>query len=147
MSEYVLVRQESLYKPPDNVSLEVGGKFDFFPQFNAFALTPFHQALIEPLAVGWHAVKVSPFKKGDVVVVLGGGPIGLSVIQALKAKGPAKLIVSEVAEVGKSFATHFGATHIIDPLQEDFVARVRALSDGRGADVIFDAAGIQSAVD
>ncbi|CAN8100709.1 unnamed protein product [Discula destructiva] len=113
---------------PDNISLEVG-------------------ALIEPLAVGWHAVSISPFKEGDSVLVLGGGPIGLSTVQALISRGCKNIIVSEVAKGRREFATQFGAHHVFNPLDVDVVTEVEHLTGGLGADVGFDCAGVQSAVD
>ncbi|KAI9718649.1 MAG: hypothetical protein M1828_006657 [Chrysothrix sp. TS-e1954] len=128
LSEHVVIPWTSLYKLPDNVPMEVG-------------------ALIEPLAVGWHAVKSSPIKRGDDVLVLGGGPIGLSVIQALHAQGAKQIIVSEMAQKRMEFAKHFGANTIIDPTKEDVVAKCRELTNGRGVHVVFDAAGVQKALD
>ncbi|KAH7324769.1 hypothetical protein B0I35DRAFT_349553 [Stachybotrys elegans] len=113
---------------PDNVPLEVG-------------------ALIEPLAVGWHAVDISPWRDNDSVLVLGGGPIGLAVIQVLKGRGCKNIIVSEVSGRRREFALNFGAHHAIDPVSEDLVKRVKDLTNGLGADVAFDAAGVQVAVD
>ncbi|KAL9024293.1 MAG: hypothetical protein Q9196_006621 [Gyalolechia fulgens] len=104
-------------------------------------------ALIEPLAVAWHSVKISPLKKGDKVLVLGGGPIGLAVIQCLKAKGAETIIASEVSPRRKDFAKEFGAHHVLDPAEDDIVARVREICGGVGADVAFDAAGAQAALD
>lgn len=119
----------SAVKPlPDGVPLDVG-------------------ALVEPLAVGWHSVSVSPFRPGDAALVLGGGPIGLSVIQALVSKGCTNIIVSEVARRRREFATEFGAHHVIDPAAADVVAEVERLTGGLGADVGFDCAGVQAAVD
>jgi len=115
-------------KLPENVSLELG-------------------ALIEPLAVGWHAVKISPYKDGDSVLVLGGGPIGLSVVQALIGKGCKNIIVSEVSKRRRQFATDFGAHHTIDPTKTDVVEEVARLTSGQGADVAFDAAGVQVGLD
>ncbi len=103
-------------------------------------------ALVEPLAVAWHAVKISPFKQGDSVLILGGGPIGLAVIQALQAKGAGQIIVSEVAPRRKEFAKEFGAHYVLDPTKEDIVARVRELCDGQGAHLAFDATGVQVGV-
>ncbi|KIW34205.1 chlorophyll synthesis pathway protein BchC [Cladophialophora immunda] len=124
-----MVVPESCVKPlPDNIPLEVG-------------------ALIEPLAVGWHAVDISPYKEGDSVLVLGGGPIGLAVVQALVGKGCKNIIVSEVSGRRREFATQFGAHHVIDPVKADVVAEVEKLTNGEGADVGFDAAGVQVAVD
>jgi threonine dehydrogenase-like Zn-dependent dehydrogenase len=124
-----MVVPESCVKPlPDNISLEVG-------------------ALIEPLAVGWHAVDISPYKPGDSVLVLGGGPIGLAVVQALVGKQCKNIIVSEVSGRRRQFATQFGAHHVVDPTSVDVVAEVEKLTGGEGADVGFDAAGVQVAVD
>ncbi|KIW97949.1 chlorophyll synthesis pathway protein BchC [Cladophialophora bantiana CBS 173.52] len=124
-----MVVPESCVKPlPDNIPLEVG-------------------ALIEPLAVGWHAVDISPYKEGDSVLVLGGGPIGLAVVQALVGKGCKNIIVSEVSGRRREFAKQFGAHHVIDPLKVDVVEEVERLTNGEGADVGFDAAGVQVAVD
>lgn len=104
-------------------------------------------ALVEPLAVAWHAVNVSPYKQGDKVLILGGGPIGLCVIQALKARGADMIIVSEPAAQRKEFANQFGATHVIDPIKEDLVKICRELCDGQGPHVVFDAAGVQAGLD
>ena len=104
-------------------------------------------ALVEPLAVAWHAVNVSPYKKGDSVLILGGGPIGLAVIQSLKARGAEKIIVSEVAPRRKEFAKQFGAHYVLDPTKDDIVARVREICDGQGAHLAFDAAGVQAGLD
>ena len=97
--------------------------------------------------MAWHAVNTSPFKKGDSVLILGGGPIGLAVIQALRAKGAEKIIVSEMAPRRKEFAKRFGAHHVLDPSKDDIVARVKELCEGRGVNVAFDAAGVQAGLD
>jgi threonine dehydrogenase-like Zn-dependent dehydrogenase len=102
---------------------------------------------VEPLAVAWHAVNLSPFKEGDSVLVLGGGPIGLAVVQSLKARGAGKIIVSEPAPRRREFAKQFGAHHVLDPVSEDITAKVLELCDGRGANIAFDAAGVQAGVD
>ena len=104
-------------------------------------------ALVEPLAVAWHAVNISPLKSGDSVLVLGGGPIGLAVIQALKIKGAEKIIVSEMAPKRKEFAKYFGADFVLDPSKDDIVARVREICDGKGAHIAFDCAGVQAGLD
>lgn len=115
------------------------------PRFQTNDSSPI--ALIEPLAVAWHAVNMSPYKKGDSVLILGGGPIGLAVVQTLKVKGCDKIIVSEVAPRRKEFAKQFGAHYVLDPTKDDIVARVREICDGQGANVAFDAAGVQAGLD
>ena len=102
---------------------------------------------MEPLSVAWHAVNISPYKQGDSVLVLGGGPIGLAVVQSLKAKGAQKIIVSEIAPRRKEFAKQFGAHYVLDPTKDDIVARVREICDGQGANLAFDAAGVQAGLD
>lgn len=104
-------------------------------------------ALVEPIAVAWHAINISPFKEGDSVLILGGGPIGLAVIQCLIAKGAKKIIVSEMASRRKEFAKQFGAHYVLDPSKDDIVARVREICEGQGANVAFDAAGVQPGLD
>jgi len=128
LADHIVVPTSTLYHLPDNVPLEIG-------------------ALVEPLAVGWHAVKISPFKKGDVVLILGGGPIGISTILALKAKGCDRIIVSEVSRKRQEFAKTFGADYIIDPTKEDIPKRCKELSDGKGVHIVYDCAGVQSALD
>ena len=97
--------------------------------------------------MGWHAVNTSPLAQGDSVLVLGGGPIGLAVVQALKAKGASNVIVSEVAERRRHFAKHFGADYVLDPTKDDIVSSVREICGGKGADVAFDCAGVQAGLD
>lgn len=128
LAEHIVVPESALYHLPANVSLEIG-------------------ALVEPLAVGWHAVKISPFTAGMSCLVLGGGPIGISTILALKAKGCENIIVSEVSKKRQEFARKFGAHHIIDPTSMDIVKKTRELTDGKGAHIVFDCAGVQKALD
>lgn len=128
LCESTVVPQSAVKKLPDNVSLEVG-------------------ALVEPLSVGWHSVDMSPYKPGDSALVLGGGPIGLAVIQVLRGRGCENIIVSEVSGKRRAFAEQFGAHHTVDPVNEDIVARVLELTGGDGVDVAYDAAGVQVAVD
>jgi threonine dehydrogenase-like Zn-dependent dehydrogenase len=86
MSELTSVPAHYIKKLPKEMPLEVG-------------------ALVEPIAVAWHAVSNSPFKKGDAVLVLGGGPIGLAVILALLAKGCDNIITAEVSHTRKPGST------------------------------------------
>lgn len=97
--------------------------------------------------MGWHAVKISPFKAGDAVLILGGGPIGISVIQALKARGAEKIIVSEVSTRRREFAKKFGAHYVLNPTKEDVVKRCRELCDNQGVHVVYDCAGVQAGLD
>lgn len=104
-------------------------------------------ALIEPLSVAWHAVSSSPFRPTDSVLVLGCGPIGLSLIQVLAARGARTIISSEVDPQRKALARQFGAHHVLDPSEGDIVEECIAICDGHGVDVVFDAAGVQAGLD
>jgi (R,R)-butanediol dehydrogenase / meso-butanediol dehydrogenase / diacetyl reductase len=101
-------------------------------------------ALIEPLAVAYHAVKLSGAAPGHTALVFGAGPIGLVTTAALKAAGVSQVLVVEPAEVRKAKAPVAGADHVIDPTGTDVVAEVTELTKGRGADVSFECAGIDA---
>lgn len=104
-------------------------------------------ALIEPLAVGHHAVRRSGASAGDVALVTGGGPIGLLTAAVLKAEG-VTVVMSELSALRRQKALETGvADHVFDPLKTDVVAQVRDLTGGRGADVGFECTSVQPALD
>ncbi|EFX04995.1 allantoate permease [Grosmannia clavigera kw1407] len=128
LSEAVCVSATHVFPLPDNLSLEEG-------------------ALVEPLSVSWHAVSAAPeIGPESVVLVLGGGPIGLAAVLCLKAKGVKTIVVSEIAATRQAFAAQFGADRIVNPIEEDVVQVVLALSEGRGADAVFDCAGVPASI-
>lgn len=127
MAQHIVAPAEHYYRLPDNVSLESA-------------------ALIEPLAVAWHAVNISPFKFNDSVLVLGGGPIGIGVIQVLKLQGAKKILVVELMENRKRLAESYGATDILDPRDGDVPEAVHKITNNEGVDVIFDTAGVEVAL-
>jgi (R,R)-butanediol dehydrogenase/meso-butanediol dehydrogenase/diacetyl reductase len=102
-----------------------------------------HGALVEPLAVGLHAVRRSGIQAGDSAAVFGSGPIGLSVIQSLRAAGAGEIIVSEPRRARRELATQSGATTLIDPTEVDAVDEIRELTGG-GVDNTFEVAGIEA---
>ncbi|KAH8780506.1 chaperonin 10-like protein [Hyaloscypha finlandica] len=112
-------------------------------------------ALAEPLAVASHMIRISGFNHGNDVVVLGAGPIGLALLLLLKAKGTRKVIVSEVTESRSRQAEKFGADLVVNPLanMSDSAGSGNSIVDaahnimGDGADIVFDATGIQSTLD
>lgn len=97
-------------------------------------------ALIEPLACvlrGQNAVNVH---SGDVVVVMGAGPIGILHMLLAQVRGAARVLVSEPLKNRRAQALVLGADQVIDPVNEDLASIVRDASGGRGADVIIVAA-------
>ncbi len=102
-------------------------------------------ALIEPLSVATHDVRLSGLVAGETAVVLGGGPIGLLVAMVAKEVG-AQVIISEVnpVRIAKAKALGFDA---VSPLEVDLVDYVHGKTEGRKADVVFEVAGVQPALD
>ncbi|PZX51033.1 zinc-dependent alcohol dehydrogenase [Algoriphagus chordae] len=102
-------------------------------------------ALIEPLSVAVHDVRMSGLVAGETSVVLGGGPIGLLVAMVAKEAG-ANVIISEVNETRIQMAGEFGLK-AVNPTKIDLVQYVREQTEGRLADVVFEVAGVQPALD
>lgn len=102
-------------------------------------------ALIEPLSVAAHDVRLSELKSGETAVVLGGGPIGLLVAMVAKEVG-AQVIISEVnpKRIQKAKDLGFDA---VSPIDVDLVEYVKSKTENRKADVVFEVAGVQPALD
>ncbi|MBU1294567.1 MAG: 2,3-butanediol dehydrogenase [Gammaproteobacteria bacterium] len=95
-------------------------------------------ALIEPLAVGYHAFVRSGAKAGDVALVGGGGPIGLLLSAVLKAKG-ITVIMTELSAKRKEKALDTGvADYILDPTEVNVTDEVMKITENRGVDVAFE---------
>ena len=128
-AEYIAVREEHCIPLPDSISFELG-------------------ALIEPLGVGANAVNDSRLALGETVVIQGPGPIGLFILLFAKARGAGKTIVigtkKDKARLEK--AKEFDADHIIYADDVDVVKEVQNLTNGRGADVVFESSGIPSLI-
>lgn len=103
-------------------------------------------ALVEPMAVAWHAVEQSGVQVGQTALISGAGPIGIGVWFALRAKGVETVIVSEPSEGRRAAIAGVGAANLVDPTKEGLAARVAELTGGDGVDVAFDAAGVGPAV-
>lgn len=124
LSEAVCVNATHVFPLPENVPLDIG-------------------ALVEPLSVAWHAVSAaSDINPESTVAILGGGPIGLAAILCLKAKGVQNIIVSEVASSRQEFAKQFGASRVVNPIKDNVKEIIFELSGGKGADAVFDCAGV-----
>jgi threonine dehydrogenase-like Zn-dependent dehydrogenase len=80
-------------------------------------LSPDLAALTEPMAVGWHAVRRSEIKKGDVALVIGCGPVGLAVICLLKALGVRTILACDYSAGRRRLAKQCGATQVVNPAE------------------------------
>lgn len=122
--EYVAHEAGLCFKLPDNVSTMEG-------------------ALIEPLAVGMHAANQGGAHLGQTAVVTGAGCIGLVTLLSLKAMGVSKVIVVDIMEKRLQKALELGADAVINGKEEDTVARIMELTDGKGFDLGIETAGSQ----
>jgi (R,R)-butanediol dehydrogenase / meso-butanediol dehydrogenase / diacetyl reductase len=99
-------------------------------------------SLAEPMAVATHAVRRGPNALGTAVLVLGGGPIGLGVLQAVRAAGATTVIVSEPSAARQRAAARLGATVVVDPAEVR--TAVRDISR-EGIDLVFDTTAVSAA--
>ncbi len=119
-ADFVKIGAASGFRLPESVSFREG-------------------AMVEPLAVGLHAVDMGKMPRGATVLVVGAGPVGLATILWAKFLGARHVIVSEKAEVRKAMAARFGATDAIDPAKP-LTSQVEAIA-GQGPDIIFECVG------
>ena len=125
--EYVAHEADLCFKLPDNVSTLEG-------------------ALIEPLAVGFHAAIQGDAHLGQKAVVMGAGCIGLVSMMALKARGVQDVYVVDVMDKRLEKAMELGATAVINGKKEDVVVRLNELTGGMGTDLAIDTAGSEFTV-
>jgi L-iditol 2-dehydrogenase len=115
------------------------------PAENCFPLpegfTPEEGALLEPMGIALHTVSLGPFKAGQLVAVLGAGPIGLLTAAVARASGAGAIYMTEPLPARRQFALDYVADAVFDPQTQDVVAEVLRLTGGRGVDVAFEAAG------
>jgi alcohol dehydrogenase len=81
-------------------------------------------------------------RPGDVVAVVGAGPVGLSAIMGAKLFSPAHVVAIDLADARLEAAKQFGADITVNPAREDAVAIVQGLTEGLGADVAIEAVGV-----
>lgn len=104
-----------------------------------------HAALVEPVAVACHDVRLSGLHPGEDVVVIGGGPIGVLVAMVARDAG-GKVLLSEVNPARLKIAQELGFD-TVNPAEADLAAEVNARTDQKGADVVFEVSGSQPGVD
>ena len=126
-AEYVAVPQHILYRVPDSVS------------FN-------QAAMVEPISVSLHAFNLTPLQLHDSAIVVGSGIIGLFMVQILRAAGCSRIIAIDLEDRKLELARRLGATTVLNPGRDDIPESVRGLTDGRGADVAFEAVGVSATV-
>jgi 2-desacetyl-2-hydroxyethyl bacteriochlorophyllide A dehydrogenase len=103
-------------------------------------------ALVEPLAIGAHAIRRAMIQPGETMLVIGAGPIGLGIILFAKITG-ARILVMDVQENRLQYCREMiGITETIHAIAVDPVAAVRELTNGDMASVVIDATGNRAAI-
>ncbi len=98
-------------------------------------------ALIEPLAVGFHAASQGGAKIGDSAMVLGSGCIGLVTLMTLKAMGVTTVYVADVIPKRLKMAQQLGASQVLKADEQNVAESVMELTQGQGVDMVFETAG------
>jgi len=119
-AEYIAVAPHHMVKLPDGVETKVG-------------------ALVEPLAVGLHAVNVARLRAGENVLVIGAGPIGIATLLWARHFGARSVIVSEKSPGRRAMAERLGASAAVDP--GDLLSAAARIAPG-GFDVVVEAVGL-----
>lgn len=125
-AEYAVTRPNQCIALPAGVSLADG-------------------AIIEPLAVALHGVKLSGLSEGQTVLVLGAGPIGLATAFWAKRMGAAKVVIQDIAPYQRERALEMGADAFVVEPHDPVGAAERAL--GGKADVVFECVGVPGLIE
>lgn len=121
-AEYVVVPEKNAVRFEDTVSFEQG-------------------AFFEPATVALHGLQRVDYRGGKTVAVLGGGTIGLFVMQWAKIFGAKEVVVFDIVEERLALASRLGATGVINTGEEGFLKKAKSLTDGRGYDYVYETAG------
>ncbi|MCL5110400.1 MAG: alcohol dehydrogenase catalytic domain-containing protein [Chloroflexi bacterium] len=126
-AEYFVAPEQVVYRIPDNVAYD-------------------EAVMIEPLAVGVHAVREADLQLGQSVLILGGGTIGLCTLAAARAAGALSTIVTDAVDFNLAVARELGATATVNVRQGDLKAVVDQVTDGKGVDTAFVTVGFSPVV-
>lgn len=114
------------FKLPDNVSFAEG-------------------AMVEPFAVGMQAATKAKITPGDTAVVLGAGPIGTMVAIAALAGGCARVVIADLAQPKLDIAARYQGVIPVNIREKNLAGEISRLTDGWGADVVFECSGAPNA--
>ena len=121
-AEYVVVPERNAVKFEEEVTFEQG-------------------AFFEPATVALHGLQRLDFKGGKTVAILGGGTIGLFVMQWAKIFGAREVVVFDIAKERLDLAMRLGATNVINTMDEGYKEQALAITDGKGYDYVYETAG------
>ncbi|MCR4656677.1 MAG: zinc-dependent alcohol dehydrogenase family protein [Lachnospiraceae bacterium] len=121
-ADYCYVPETQCHVLPPQVSLRAG-------------------AMAEPLACCLHGTDLAGIRAGDSVCVIGGGAIGLMMVQLAKLSGAASVILSEPVEMRRKIGLDVGADYAVDPLDKPIGKQIEDILSAKGADVVIECAG------
>lgn len=121
-AEYTKAPQNNVYRLPNNVSCE-------------------DACLLDCYAVSVHGLNRIPVNVNDVVVIIGGGPLGITTAQVVKAHGARKVILIDLLDEVLAVAKKAGIDDTLNAAKTDAVNEVRKLTQGSGADIVFETVG------
>lgn len=128
LAEYVAVPARQIHVLPSAASFE-------------------EATLLEPTAIVTHAFQRAQPRPGDIVAIVGDGPISLLAVQIAKLFSPAIIVLLGFRAERLQLAHQFGATHTINMSREDSQAVLQELTDGHGADLVFEGTGHNQALE
>lgn len=126
-AEYSVVPKAQAFKLDDSVPFEAG-------------------AMAEPVACCLHGVDIAGIRAGDTVCVVGGGAIGLILVQLAKLSGASKVVLSEPNALRRKIGSELGADFCVDPMQDRYLDEVVEFLGEKGADVVIECVGNNAAV-
>jgi threonine dehydrogenase-like Zn-dependent dehydrogenase len=121
-AQYVVAAEERVFRLPERVTVR-------------------DAAMVEIFSIGVHATRRGEVDPDDFVVVLGAGRLGLSIISVLKQSSAGTIVATDVRDSRLEIARKVGADYCINSAKKDAVKEVMALTDGVGADRVFEAVG------
>jgi (R,R)-butanediol dehydrogenase/meso-butanediol dehydrogenase/diacetyl reductase len=125
LAEYCVAEAQHVFALPEGVSLEQG-------------------ALVEPMAVSYNGIRRGEVEAGMRTVIFGAGPIGIGVLLGLRSLGVDDIVVVEPSASRRAAIAALGAGEVLDPTTDDVIGLVKARTGGRGADVVFECAGVEA---
>ena len=126
--EYIVVPEQTIVPLSDSVSYEQG-------------------ALIEPIAVGMHAVRKNHVSIDDTILIIGAGTIGLGLLLSVMVCNPRCVGMADVVDYNLEIARQMGCTYVINNQKENLEEKIKEITDGQGADITFLAFGNASVVE
>lgn len=127
-TEYCIAKPKMMFKIP-----------------NPSPVDQMYYSLAEPMASAMDGMDLADIKIGDTVLLSGCGSIGSIILDMLLLRGGTRVTVSDPMPEKRELALSMGAQYVIDPTKENIIERGMKITDGRGYDIIFDAAGVPKA--